>query len=112
MLTTREYCHNVTAVDPMWLVEVAPQFFEVTDTNKISKHKNSKDKREKKVESLCNNTRDNEWRLSKIKRSARSVCFLFSLMKLDTHSLLYRVKHLVKCIASVVSVFCFQYICI
>lgn len=31
VLTTREYCHNVTAVEPKWLVEVAPQFFKVAD---------------------------------------------------------------------------------
>ena len=39
ILTTREYCHNVIAVDPMWLVEVAPRFFEVDDENKISRRK-------------------------------------------------------------------------
>ncbi|KAF4612238.1 hypothetical protein D9613_004210 [Agrocybe pediades] len=68
VLTTREYCHNVTAVEPKWLVEVAPQFFKVADANKISKRK-----RQEKIEPLFNKyEKPDEWRLSKIKRSARS----------------------------------------
>ncbi|KAG5636597.1 hypothetical protein H0H81_007537 [Sphagnurus paluster] len=68
VLTTREYCHNVTAVEPKWLVEVAPQFFQVADANKISKRK-----RQEKIEPLFNKyEKPDEWRLSKIKRSARS----------------------------------------
>ena len=70
ILTTREYCHNVTAVEPKWLVEVAPQFFKVADANKISKRK-----KQEKIEPLFNKyEKPDEWRLSKIKRSARSVC--------------------------------------
>jgi ATP-dependent RNA helicase DHX8/PRP22 len=49
ILTTREYCHNVLAVEPKWLVEVAPQFFKVADANKISKRK-----RQEKIEPLYN----------------------------------------------------------
>ncbi|KAF8665367.1 hypothetical protein AX16_000386 [Volvariella volvacea WC 439] len=68
ILTTREYCHNVTAVEPKWLVEVAPQFFKVADANKISKRK-----RQEKIEPLYNKyEKPDEWRLSKVKRSARS----------------------------------------
>ncbi|KIM47490.1 hypothetical protein M413DRAFT_439152 [Hebeloma cylindrosporum] len=68
VLTTREYCHNVTAVEPKWLVEVAPQFFKVAEANKISKRK-----RQEKIEPLFNKyEKPDEWRLSKIKRSARS----------------------------------------
>ena len=70
ILTTREYCHNVTAIEPKWLVEVAPQFFKVADANKISKRK-----RQEKIEPLYNKyEKPDEWRLSKVKRSARSVC--------------------------------------
>ena len=47
VLTTREYCHNVTAIEPKWLVEVAPQFFEVVDANKISKRKKQRKRQEK-----------------------------------------------------------------
>ena len=69
ILTTREYCHNVTAVEPKWLVEVAPQFFKVADANKISKRK-----KQEKIEPLYNKyEKPDEWRLSKVKRSARSV---------------------------------------
>ena len=75
ILTTREYCHTVTAIEPKWLVEVAPQFFKVADANKISKRK-----KQEKIEPLYNKyEKPDEWRLSKIKRSARSVslsCFL------------------------------------
>ncbi|KAG6873856.1 hypothetical protein C0995_010468 [Termitomyces sp. Mi166 len=68
VLTTREYCHNVTAVEPKWLVEVAPQFFQVADASKISKRK-----KQEKIEPLYNKyEKPDEWRLSKIKRSARS----------------------------------------
>ncbi|KAI0936917.1 hypothetical protein AcV5_004937 [Taiwanofungus camphoratus] len=68
ILTTREYCHNVTAIEPKWLVEVAPQFFKVADANKISKRK-----KQEKVEPLYNKyEKPDEWRLSKVKRSARS----------------------------------------
>lgn len=73
ILTTREYCHNVTAIEPKWLVEVAPQFFKVADANKISKRK-----RQEKIEPLYNKyEKPDEWRLSKVKRSARSVCTCF-----------------------------------
>ncbi|KAJ7597435.1 P-loop containing nucleoside triphosphate hydrolase protein [Mycena floridula] len=68
VLTTREYCHNVTAIEAKWLVEVAPQFFQVADANKISKRK-----KQEKIEPLFNKyEKPDEWRLSKIKRSARS----------------------------------------
>ncbi|KAH9981405.1 P-loop containing nucleoside triphosphate hydrolase protein [Lactifluus volemus] len=68
ILTTREYCHNVLAIEPKWLVDVAPQFFKVADENKISKRK-----RQEKIEPLYNKyEKPDEWRLSKVKRSARS----------------------------------------
>jgi ATP-dependent RNA helicase DHX8/PRP22 len=71
VLTTREYCHNVTAIEPKWLVEVAPQFCKVADANKISKRK-----KQEKIEPLYNKyEKPDEWRLSKIKRSARSVSY-------------------------------------
>jgi len=68
ILTTREYCHTVTAIEPKWLVEVAPRFFKVADANKISKRK-----KQEKIEPLFNKyEKPDEWRLSKVKRSARS----------------------------------------
>lgn len=69
ILTTREYCHTVTAIEPKWLVEVAPRHFKVADANKISKRK-----KQEKIEPLYNKyEKPDEWRLSKVKRSARSV---------------------------------------
>ncbi|KAF5352727.1 hypothetical protein D9756_005877 [Leucocoprinus leucothites] len=68
ILTTREYCHNVTVIEPKWLVEFAPQFFKVADVNKISKRK-----KQEKIEPLFNKyEKPDEWRLSKVRRSARS----------------------------------------
>jgi ATP-dependent RNA helicase DHX8/PRP22 len=58
ILTTREYCHNVLAVEPKWLVEVAPQFFKVADANKISKRK-----RQEKIEPLYNKVRSGTFSL-------------------------------------------------
>jgi hypothetical protein len=84
----------VTAVEPKWLVEVAPQFFKVADANKISKRK-----RQEKIEPLFNKyEKPDEWRLSKIKRSARSVCFGFFCMLVFVvfNALSCRVKHLVE----------------
>ncbi|KAG8825302.1 DEAH-box ATP-dependent RNA helicase prp22 [Serendipita sp. 401] len=66
--TTREYAVNVTAVEPKWLIEVAPQFFKVADANKISKRK-----KQEKIEPLFNKyEKPDEWRLSKVRRSAKS----------------------------------------
>lgn len=56
ILTTREYCHNVTAIEPKWLVEVAPQFFKVADANKISKRK-----KQEKIEPLFNKVCTQAW---------------------------------------------------
>ena len=36
-----EYMHQITAIEPKWLSEVAPTFFRVADQNKISKRKAS-----------------------------------------------------------------------
>ena len=41
--------YTVTAIEPKWLIEVAPQFFKVADANKISKRK-----RQEKIEPLFN----------------------------------------------------------
>jgi ATP-dependent RNA helicase DHX8/PRP22 len=99
ILTTREYCHNVTAVEPKWLVEVAPQFFRVADANKISKRK-----KQEKIEPLFNKyEKPDEWRLSKIKRSARSVSVQVILTDLDELIRCNRVRLLVEA----TSIICF-----
>ncbi|KAI9137264.1 P-loop containing nucleoside triphosphate hydrolase protein [Paraphysoderma sedebokerense] len=49
VMTTREYMREVTAIEPKWLVEVAPNFFKEADPNKISKRK-----AKEKIEPLYN----------------------------------------------------------
>jgi ATP-dependent RNA helicase DHX8/PRP22 len=92
VLTTREYCHNVTAVEPKWLVEVAPQFFKVADANKISKRK-----KQERIEPLFNKyEKPDEWRLSKAKSSARSVSVIRKLPDFGILTSFCRVKHLAR----------------
>ncbi|PWN21856.1 putative ATP dependent RNA helicase [Microstroma glucosiphilum] len=69
VLTTKEYMREVIAIEPKWLVEVAPRFFRTAETNAISKRKRSE-----KVAPLFDKyakTQD-DWRISKVKRAARS----------------------------------------
>lgn len=39
LLTSKEYMHCVTAIDPRWLVELAPRFFRQTDPDNMSERK-------------------------------------------------------------------------
>lgn len=39
VLTTKEYMREVTAIEPKWLVETAPQLFKTADATRISKRK-------------------------------------------------------------------------
>jgi ATP-dependent RNA helicase DHX8/PRP22 len=88
VLTTREYCHNVCAIEPKWLVEAAPQFFQVADAQKLTKRK-----KQEKIQPLYNKyEKPDEWRLSKVKRSARSVCGLRCLSLLYSTNVYDRVK--------------------
>ncbi|KAK9768112.1 DEAH-box ATP-dependent RNA helicase prp22 [Basidiobolus ranarum] len=67
VLTTKEYMREIIAIEPKWLVEVAPTFFKVADANKISKRK-----RQEKIEPLYNKyEKPNEWRLSRVKQGSR-----------------------------------------
>lgn len=68
VLTTKEYMREVTAIEPKWLVEVAPTFFRVADAHKISKRK-----RQERVEPLFNKyEKPNEWRISRVRRGGRA----------------------------------------
>ncbi len=69
VLTTREYMREVTAIEPKWLVEVAPRFFRPADAMNISKRK-----RQEKVAPLFDRfaKHQDEWRLSKVKRVGKS----------------------------------------
>lgn len=60
--------HQVTAIEPKWLSEVAPTFFKVADQHRISKRK-----QQEKIKPLFDRfveTKDS-WRLSKQKRPVR-----------------------------------------
>lgn len=61
LLTTKEYMHCATAIDPKWLPELAPKFFRQSDPSNLSDRK----KREKIVP-LHNKYAENQdsWRLS------------------------------------------------
>ncbi|KAL4445702.1 hypothetical protein ABPG74_006253 [Tetrahymena malaccensis] len=61
VLTTKEYMRNISSIEPKWLVEVAPKFFQ-----NVNPHVLSKAKKAEKLESLSTKSGDNEaWRLSK-----------------------------------------------
>lgn len=63
VMTTKEYMRNVMAVDPKWLVELAPKFFKAADPHKLTKAK-----RMQKIEPLYDRFNPpNSWRLSKRK---------------------------------------------
>jgi len=63
VMTSREYMREVTAIDPRWLVEAAPTFFQVADPRQLSKRL-----RQEKIVPLHNKFEaPDEWRLSKRK---------------------------------------------
>jgi ATP-dependent RNA helicase DHX8/PRP22 len=63
VLTTKEYMRNVLAIDPKWLIELAPKFYKQGDPTKLTKAKKMQ-----KIEPLYDrfNPKD-AWRLSKRK---------------------------------------------
>lgn len=61
VLTTKEYMRECTAVDPKWLVELAPRFFKQADPHKLSRRK-----RQERIEPLYDKYNEpNDWRLSR-----------------------------------------------
>ncbi|CAO1632924.1 unnamed protein product [Jaminaea pallidilutea] len=69
VLTTKEYMREVIAIEPKWLVEVAPRFFRSADPNAISKRK-----RGERIQPLFDRfakTQD-DWRISKVRRATKS----------------------------------------
>eukprot|EP00117_Sycon_ciliatum_P004752 scpid32124/ scgid8988/ ATP-dependent RNA helicase DHX8; DEAH box protein 8; RNA helicase HRH1 len=62
--TTKEYMREVIAVDPRWLVEFAPAFFQFADPTKLSKRK-----RQERIEPLYSRYEEpNSWRISRALR--------------------------------------------
>lgn len=62
VITSKEYMREVTAIEPKWLVEVAPRFFRTADPAKISRRK-----RQEKIKPLYDKySKDQDsWRLSR-----------------------------------------------
>jgi len=63
VLTTKEYMREVSAIDPKWLVELAPNFYRAADSTKLSKHKKNVS-----LQPLFNRyERPGDWRISRAK---------------------------------------------
>ena len=61
VLTTKEYMREVIAIEPKWLLELAPRFFQQSNPKQLSKRK-----RQERIEPLYDRFNDpNAWRLSK-----------------------------------------------
>eukprot|EP00455_Lapot_gusevi_P046863 TRINITY_DN6241_c0_g2_i4.p1 TRINITY_DN6241_c0_g2~~TRINITY_DN6241_c0_g2_i4.p1 ORF type:complete len:657 (-),score=179.90 TRINITY_DN6241_c0_g2_i4:24-1901(-) len=61
VLTSKEYMHSCLAIEPRWLIELAPRFYRNADPQKLSRRK-----RKEKIEPLYDRYHPpNEWRLSK-----------------------------------------------
>jgi ATP-dependent RNA helicase DHX8/PRP22 len=61
VMTSREYMRNVMAIEPKWLVELAPKYYKAADPTKISKRK-----AKEKIEPLFDKYNPpNSWRLSR-----------------------------------------------
>ncbi|KAI9732300.1 MAG: DEAH-box ATP-dependent RNA helicase prp22 [Cirrosporium novae-zelandiae] len=67
VMTTKEYMHCTTAIEPKWLVAAAPTFFKVAPTDKLSKRKKAE-----RIQPLHNRfAGEDDWRLSAQKRQGR-----------------------------------------
>jgi ATP-dependent RNA helicase DHX8/PRP22 len=67
VLTTKEYMHCTSSIEPKWLVEAAPTFFKVAPSNKLSKRKASE-----RIQPLYNKfAREDDWRLSAQRRGGK-----------------------------------------
>lgn len=53
VLTSKEYMREVCAIDPKWLVELAPRFFKAADHQKLSRRK-----RQERIEPLYDRYND------------------------------------------------------
>lgn len=68
VLTTKEYMHCTTAIEPKWLVEAAPTFFKVAPTDRLSKRKQAE-----RIQPLYNKyAGEDDWRLSAQRKVGRS----------------------------------------
>ncbi|WFD47528.1 RNA helicase [Malassezia furfur] len=67
VMTSKEYMREVTAIEPKWLVEVAPRFFRTADPTSLSKRK-----RDEKIKPLYSKqaTAQEEWKASRARAQA------------------------------------------
>ena len=67
VMTTKEYMHFATVIEPKWLVEAAPTFFKVAPTDKLSKRKKAE-----RIQPLHDKYRgEDEWRISSQRKQGR-----------------------------------------
>ena len=67
VLTTKEYMHCTTSIEPKWLVEAAPTFFKVAPSDRLSKRKKAE-----RIQPLHNKfAGEDDWRLSSQKKQGR-----------------------------------------
>ncbi|KAJ6139983.1 Nucleic acid-binding OB-fold [Penicillium samsonianum] len=67
VLTSKEYMHCTTAIEPKWLVEAAPTFFKVAPTDRLSKRKKAE-----RIQPLHNRfAGEDDWRISAQRRQGR-----------------------------------------
>lgn len=68
VLTTKEYMHCTTVIEPKWLVDAAPTFFKVAPTDKLSKRRAAE-----RIQPLYNKFEGpDDWRLSAQRKGGRS----------------------------------------
>ncbi|EFY99883.1 DEAD-like helicases superfamily protein [Metarhizium robertsii] len=67
VLTTKEYMHCTSSIEPKWLVEAAPTFFKVAPSDRLSKRKQAE-----RIQPLYNKfAGEDDWRLSAQRRGGR-----------------------------------------
>ncbi|KAM0346702.1 hypothetical protein ACHAPU_005415 [Fusarium lateritium] len=67
VLTSKEYMHCTTSIEPKWLVEAAPTFFKVAATDRLSKRKKAE-----RIQPLYNKfATEDDWRLSAQRKGGR-----------------------------------------
>ncbi|PHH71444.1 hypothetical protein CDD82_6503 [Ophiocordyceps australis] len=67
VLTTKEYMHCTTSIEPRWLVDAAPTFFKVAPSDRLSKRRAAE-----RIQPLYNKfAGEDDWRLSAQRRGGR-----------------------------------------
>ncbi|RCK66505.1 Pre-mRNA-splicing factor ATP-dependent RNA helicase prp22 [Candida viswanathii] len=66
ILTSREYMHCVSVIDPQWLYELAPKYYKPADANTVREAK-----KKQKIEPLFNSHNRDSWRLTKQRKPKR-----------------------------------------